>query len=121
MAQFWLNTEIYKGSRGLVEVRRGVPNKWQLDRYWAPEVAFTFNDLDGDPWWNEYVTKKRAFVDEVASEAEEEGPTKKNWRKSWHIQLYESTTMTYRDIAKVSGASLGTVASDLNGIVKYKA
>ena len=120
MAQFWLNTEIYKGSRGLVEVRRGVPNKWQLDRYWAPEVAFTFNDLDGNPWWDEYVAKKRIFVDEVASETEEEGPTKKNWRKAWHIQLYESTPMTYRDIAKVSGATLSTVAVDLKGIVKSK-
>lgn len=118
MAQFWLNTEIRHGKRGLVELRRGVPNKWQLDRYWAPYAAFTFNDMDDSPWWAEYLDKKRAFVDEVAGDIEAETDAKRNWRKKWAVDLYQSTDMTHAAIAKKLKAPVSTINTDLQGISK---
>jgi len=118
MAQFWLNTETRQGKRGLVELRRGMPNKWQLDRYWAPYAAFIFDDMDTDPWWDEYVVKKRTFVDEVADETESVGPEKKNWRKEWIVWLYKTTDRSYRDVAETTGTSLSVTASYLKGVTK---
>lgn len=119
MAQFWLNTEVRSGKRGLVEVRRGVPNKWQMDRYWAPHAAFTFDEMDDDPWWAEYLIKKRAFIDEVAADTEDEkGPEKRNWRKEWAEQLYQSTDMSHAAIAKKISVPIGTVHRDLKGVRK---
>jgi len=120
MAQFWLNTETYKGQRGLVEVRRGVPNKWQLDRYWAAECAFTFDDLDGDPWWAEYTLKKRTFVDEVASEVQpdEEHSLSKTWMKqrdSAIRALYLSNDLSYDEISERTDLPRSTVGRILKG------
>ena len=118
MAQFWLNTETRRGKRGLVELRRGVPNKWQLDRYWAPHAAFLFNDMDDSPWWSEYLDKKRAFVDEVAGDIEVETDAKRNWRKKWALHLYQTTDKTHAEIAKEIGAPVSTINTDLRGIGK---
>jgi len=123
MAQFWLNTETHKGRRGLVEVRRGVPNKWQLDRYWAAECAFTFNDLDGIPWWDEYTLKKRTFVDEVASEvqADDEHSLAKTWmtqRDATIIAYYQDTKLSHDDIGRKVGVPVGTINRVLRGVSK---
>ena len=119
MAQFWLNTEVRHGKRGLVEVRRGVPNKWQLDRYWGPHAAFTFKDMDDDPWWDEYLVKKRAFIDEVAADTTDEtGPEKRNYRKEWATELYQTTNLSHAAIAKRVGVPIGTVHTDLKGVRK---
>lgn len=123
MAQFWLNTETYKGQRGLVEVRRGVPNKWQLDRYWAAECAFIFDDMDTDPWWLEYVTKKRTFVDEVASEVQTDDGN--NLAKTWMEQrnatimaYYQDTKLSHDEIGTRIGVPVGTVNRVLRGVAK---
>jgi len=119
MAQFWLNTETPGGKRGLVELRRGVPNKWQMERYWAPHAAFTFTDLKGDSWWDEYSVKKRTFIDEVTGDIEdEEESTAKNWRKEHALYLYTTTDMSHAGVAEEMGVPHSTISLDLKGVKK---
>ena len=119
MAQFWINTETPGGKRGLVELRRGVPNKWQMERYWAPHAAFTFTDLKGDPWWEKYSVKKRAFIDEVTGDTEDDDEiTTKNWRKEFALYLYATTGMSHAGVAEAIGVPHSTISYDLKGVKK---
>ena len=123
MAQFWLDAVTWKGKRGLVEVCRGIPNKWHLDRYWAADAAFTFDSLDGVPWWDLYSTKKRTFVDAVAEETEEaqDDSRSKTWlgqRDNLAKALYRITDMSHAQIAEETGLAVGTVHTILRGTHK---
>jgi len=74
MAQFWINVQTVgdEEMRGFAVLRKGIPNEWQEESYWMPQAAFTFEPLSG-PWYEDYLVKKRAFVDEVAAEDPTEG------------------------------------------------
>lgn len=119
MAQFWLNTQTIHGKRGFVEVRRGVPNKWHLDRYWAPECAFLFEPLDGLPWWDDYVTKKRTFVDEVANEVPDivQSELKDEIRRRAQSR-YRTTDLTHAQLAADMGIPKSTISDWCKGMPK---
>jgi len=55
------------GDRGFAELREGVDNIWNMELFWKPLCAFTFDGLDDD-FWAEYEARKDVFIDKFVSE-----------------------------------------------------
>lgn len=69
IAKFWINVETWgrNEERGVAVLRVANPNIWELSPYWEAVIAFHYDEVLDD-WWNEYLIKKRAFVDLAAAE-----------------------------------------------------
>lgn len=116
MAKLWVNVETDQGKRGLAVICEAVPNKWELEVYWRPLGAMRFSPFeDDDPFWTEYMTTKRAFVDEAASARSE--PDMMNPRRAKATAQRDAALralrrfggLKNREIAEQVGLPKGTV------------
>ena len=123
IAKFWINVETWgrEEERGLAVLRVAQPNIWELEPYWEPVVAFHFDEVLDD-WWNEYLIKKRAFVDFAAAEdpAAEKGTDKRQMKwteqRDKAIRLaYKRGVVTHEEISKEMGLTREAVTQILNG------
>lgn len=72
MASLWIDVDTkYKHERGYAELYTGVRDKFKQSIWWKPKFAFKFNSLEGDPFFDAYELKKKAFVDEIAAKKQE--------------------------------------------------
>lgn len=113
---FWVGT--WKGTRGYVEVREGIINKWTGKRYWNPWAVFMFDPVpNDDPWWVEYSKAKDLFVDAYLAEDDEDTPTraKQVEQRDRAIRLaHQATGATHSKLAQDLKMAPGTVSRILS-------
>lgn len=86
MGAYWISVRLLgeRQERGYAVLRRAEPNEWYEEAYWVPEAMFEFEGLSEakDPWWAEYMIKKRTFVDTVAAEELDTEPDSKRLERT---------------------------------------
>lgn len=67
MAYIWIDLDFgWKHERGYGEVYMGSRDKFKQMIWWSPKCCFKYDELS-DEFWQEYETRKDAFITEVAS------------------------------------------------------
>jgi len=117
MVHYWINVTTWNEERGFAELRIGKENLWQMEMFWKPLCAFTFNEV-GDSLWKQYTTKKEKFIDDVTSERGVEGENRVSTllkQRDECIRLaYRRGTTTMQDIAKQLGMSDSAIGNIIN-------
>jgi len=67
MVHYWIHTKTTQsGKRGIAQLRTPSDNIWDEKLFWDARMQFRFSKSEG-PFWDAYLEKKRAFIDEVAA------------------------------------------------------
>lgn len=119
IAKFWINVETWgkNEERGIAVLRFAQPNIWQLEPYWEPVMCFHYDEVLDD-WWEEYLTKKRGFVDYAAAEdpVTEKNTTRKVRDSHAMKYAHEKWGKSQEEIAEAWRINQSTVSRELDRV-----
>lgn len=124
MVQYWFQTVVHNGLRGVVKMRQAQHSEFVKDVYWQPVCAFTFSAMDRDAWWTDYFKRKVEFVNRVAAEPlgdlgttgrEKEIIGQRNRAiKALYLSAQKAEPISHKKVAELMDMPVSTVDSILN-------
>ena len=116
MIHFWINVSLIDQHRGFAELRVGQENIWDLNTYWKPLLAFTFDDSKDD-LSVQYNIKKEMFIDEVTADLpDKEDPRARRIynQRDIVIRIARKHGAMQKEIAEATGLTASAISTIIN-------